>query len=181
LLHASSQFVPLSISFSLPRPSSFPHALSSLSPCVLSLSHSISFQFPSSLSLFSIHPSVQIPRPESATGLNATHLTNPSTQLLSLSLSLSLSSSSSFLFFYPTCFIPRSNGALSVSLNLSLFLPNASPEFIGTFSIGAVPPRNTHYSVRYSAYMIRCNYNQVNNCYGRYGAPCARRGGRGNR
>jgi len=94
------------------------------SPPACSLSHSISFQFPFSLSLFSIHPSVQIPRPESATGLNATHLTNPSTQLLFLclflSLSLSLFSLSSF-FFYPICFISRSNGALSVSLNLSLF------------------------------------------------------------
>lgn len=91
----------------------------------------------------------------------------------SRSLPLSLPSP----FLDPSCFIPQSNSILSVSCNLPLFLLNASPEFIGTFSIGAsaFPPRNAHHPVRYSTYMIRCNYNQVNNCYGRYQrALCAK-------
>jgi len=106
---------------------------------------------------------------------------------LSLSLSLSLSlfpsislflSLSLFLSPLPYSSIHRPNSisllvppslSLSVFCIIHLFSPNASPKFIGAFPIGAFafPPRDAHHPVRYSAYMIRCNYNQVNNCYDR--------------
>lgn len=125
---------------------------------------------------FSLQYTSQCPNPETRIRdrikRSPPHKCQPfDTTTVSMFLSLSLASFSIFLASSLDLMVP------SLSHVISLFLSNASPEFIGTFSIGAYvfPPRNTHHPVRYSAYMIRCNYNQVNNCYGRYRrALCAK-------
>lgn len=86
-----------------------------------------------------------------------------------LSLPLSLFSS---LPFCPAYSMLRSNGVLSLYLSLSLFTQHECRihRYIlyRRVRLPSHPLRHAHHLVRYSAYMIRCNYNQVNNCYDRY-------------
>lgn len=91
-------------------------------------------------------------------------------------VTLSLSSRSSPLFCL-SCSMLRSIGLSLSRSRLLAFRPtrvsNSSVHSLSACLPAPLPPHTTF--VRYSAYMIRCNYNQVNNCYGRYRrALCAK-------